>query len=145
MDNGSKGAAKMTAGLDLGDKYSYLCLLDDESGEVIEEGRLRTTPEAFERRFGSDSGWPLGDTKVSGRRVTCKAPLAHLEEGSGRSKTSPTAILQCTHSLEEVYSEVSDPRGAWSGAEALPRCGGTRTPGRTRASAARRLLGGERE
>src|SRR5215218_4683555 len=47
------------------------------------------------------------DTKMSGRRVTCKAPLAHLEEGSGRSKTSPTAILQCTHSLEEVvFSEV---------------------------------------
>ncbi len=24
MNNGSKGAAKLTAGLDLGDKYSYL-------------------------------------------------------------------------------------------------------------------------
>ena len=35
----------MTAGLDLGDKYSYLCLIDQESGEVMEEGRLRTTPE----------------------------------------------------------------------------------------------------
>lgn len=41
----------MTAGLDLGDKYSYLCVIDDDSGEVIEEGRLRTTPEAFEARF----------------------------------------------------------------------------------------------
>jgi hypothetical protein len=36
---------KMTAGLDIGDKYSYLCLLDTDSGEVIEEGRLRTTPK----------------------------------------------------------------------------------------------------
>ncbi len=44
----------MTAGLDLGDKYSHLCLLDDESGEVIEEGRLRTTPEAIRRRFDSE-------------------------------------------------------------------------------------------
>jgi hypothetical protein len=35
----------MTAGLDIGDKYSYLCLLDTDSGEVIEEGRLRTTPK----------------------------------------------------------------------------------------------------
>jgi transposase len=43
----------MTAGLDLGDKYSYLCLIDQQSGEVIEEGRLRTTPEAFRRRFAS--------------------------------------------------------------------------------------------
>src|ERR671914_692716 len=49
---------------------------------------------------------PLGDTKVSGRRVTCKAALAHLERGSGRSKTSPTAILQGTHSLVEQFSEV---------------------------------------
>jgi len=44
----------MTAGLDLGDKYSYLCLIDTDSGEAIEEGRLRTTPEAFKRRFASE-------------------------------------------------------------------------------------------
>ncbi len=51
--DGSKDKPKMTAGLDLGDKYSYLCLIDQESGEVLEEGRLRTTPEALRRRFGS--------------------------------------------------------------------------------------------
>jgi len=45
----------MTAGLDLGDIYSYLCLIDTESGEVMEEGRLRTTPEALKRRFSSES------------------------------------------------------------------------------------------
>jgi transposase len=54
MTDGSKEQPNMTAGLDLGDKYSYLCLLDQLSGEVIEEGRLRTTPEAFRRRFGSE-------------------------------------------------------------------------------------------
>jgi transposase len=53
--DGSKVQHKMTAGLDLGDKYSYLCLIETESGEVIEEGRLRTTPEAFRRRFASES------------------------------------------------------------------------------------------
>jgi transposase len=52
--DGSKDQPQMRAGLDLGDKYSYLCLIDTESGEVIEEGRLRTTPEAFERRFASE-------------------------------------------------------------------------------------------
>jgi transposase len=52
--DGSKEHPNMTAGLDIGDKYSYLCLLDSESGEVIEEGRLRTTPEAFRRRFTSE-------------------------------------------------------------------------------------------
>jgi transposase len=43
-----------TAGLDLGDNYSYLCLIDQDSGEVVEEGRLRTTPETFRRRFVSE-------------------------------------------------------------------------------------------
>jgi hypothetical protein len=53
--NGSKEHPQTTAGLDLGDKYSYLlCLIDTESGEVIEEGRLRTSPEAFLRRFASE-------------------------------------------------------------------------------------------
>ena len=51
--DGSKERPKMTAGLDIGDKYSYLCLLDTDSGEVLEEGRLRTTPEALRRRFGA--------------------------------------------------------------------------------------------
>jgi transposase len=52
--DGSSQQPKMTAGLDLGDKYSYLCLIDSDSGEVMEEGRLRTTPEAFRRRFASE-------------------------------------------------------------------------------------------
>ena len=50
----SKERPKMTAGLDLGDKYSYLCLIDQQSGEVMEQGRLRTTPEAIRRRFASE-------------------------------------------------------------------------------------------
>jgi transposase len=52
--DGSKEQPKVTAGLDLGDKYSYLCLIDTLSGEVVEEGRLRTTPEALRRRFASE-------------------------------------------------------------------------------------------
>ena len=50
----SREQPKTTAGLDLGDRYSYLRLLDTQSGEVIEEGRLRTTPEALRRRFASE-------------------------------------------------------------------------------------------
>jgi transposase len=52
--DGSSEQPKMTAGLDLGDKHSHLCLLDTASGEVMEEGRLRTTPEALRRRFASE-------------------------------------------------------------------------------------------
>ena len=50
----SKEHPRMTAGLDLGDRYSYLCLIDQQDGEVMEEGRLRTTPEALRRRFSSE-------------------------------------------------------------------------------------------
>jgi transposase len=52
--DGIKEQPNVTAGLDLGDKYSYLCLIDTDTGEVIEEGRLRTTPEALRRRFSSE-------------------------------------------------------------------------------------------
>ena len=52
--DGSKQQPMTTAGLDLGDKYSYLCLIDQQSGEVVEEGRLRTTSEALKRRFVSE-------------------------------------------------------------------------------------------
>ena len=54
MSDGSKEQPKMTAGLDIGDKYSYLCLIDTVSGEVVEEGRMRTTPQALRRRFCSE-------------------------------------------------------------------------------------------
>jgi transposase len=54
MTDGSKEQPQMTAGLDLGDRYSYLCLIDTQSGEIMEEGRLRTTPEALRRRFASE-------------------------------------------------------------------------------------------
>ena len=50
----SKVQPPMTAGLDLGDKYSYLCLIDQADGQVVEEGRLRTTPEALRRRFACE-------------------------------------------------------------------------------------------
>ena len=52
--NGNKERPQVTAGVDLGDKYSYLCLLDTDGGEMIEEGRVRTTPEALRRRFASE-------------------------------------------------------------------------------------------
>jgi len=46
----AKGST-LTIGIDLGDEFSQVCVLDGE-GEVIEEGKLRTTEEAFRRRFG---------------------------------------------------------------------------------------------
>jgi transposase len=54
VDDGSKRTPTMIVGVDLGDRYSYLCFVDTQSGEVLEESRVPTTPEAFKRRFGSE-------------------------------------------------------------------------------------------
>ena len=51
-------------------------------------------------------GRPWGDAEASGRRVTCKAPSAHVVGGSGRSEASPTTTLQDTHSVEGKFSEL---------------------------------------
>src|SRR5215216_4417798 len=74
-----------------------------ENGRYCEGSCHRRAPMRSRR---SGPGRPSGDTKVSGRRVTCKAPLAHVEGGSGRSEAPPTAILKDTHSVEGVFSEV---------------------------------------
>jgi hypothetical protein len=52
MDS-SRDESKMTAGLDPGDKYSYLCLIDPHSGEVVDEGRL-----ALPQRLWGDASPP---------------------------------------------------------------------------------------
>lgn len=43
----------LTAGIDLGDRYTHVCLLDSENGEVIEESRIPTSSKAFQRRFSA--------------------------------------------------------------------------------------------
>ena len=42
---------KLTIGLDLGDRWSFYCVLD-EAGQVILEQKLPTTPEAIKQTFG---------------------------------------------------------------------------------------------
>jgi transposase len=41
---------KLTIGLDLGDRWSFYCVLE-ESGKVILEQKLPTTPEAMKQTF----------------------------------------------------------------------------------------------
>lgn len=48
---GGESSASITIGIDLGDRTSQFCILD-EAGTVIDEGRLTTTAESFRRRFG---------------------------------------------------------------------------------------------
>jgi len=43
---------KLTIGLDLGDRWSWYCVLD-EAGGVLLEQKLSTTPKAMREVFGS--------------------------------------------------------------------------------------------
>jgi len=42
---------KLTIGLDLGDRWSFYCVMD-EAGQIILEQTLPTTPEAMKQTFG---------------------------------------------------------------------------------------------
>jgi transposase len=42
---------KLTIGVDLGDRWSFYCVLD-EAGQVLLEQKLATTPEAVKQTFG---------------------------------------------------------------------------------------------
>ncbi|MGA2674058.1 MAG: hypothetical protein ABSE99_12600 [Terracidiphilus sp.] len=42
----------MASGLDLGDRWSRYCMLDN-AGAVLEENRVRSTEQALEERFGA--------------------------------------------------------------------------------------------
>jgi transposase len=76
----TKDKPKMTAGLDLGDRYSHYCLLNAEC-EVVEEGRIQSTESAFRRHFegeprlrialecGTHSPWVSRLLKTLGHQV----------------------------------------------------------------------------
>src|SRR5215218_8133205 len=70
-----------------------------------EGSRHRRAPMRSRRCSGS--GGRGARPRRPAKESTCKAPLAHLEGGSGRSEASPTAILQDTHSLVGKFSEVA--------------------------------------
>lgn len=46
-----KAPVEQVVGLDLGDRYSYLVVLDMKSGEIVEEARVQTTMSALVERF----------------------------------------------------------------------------------------------
>jgi transposase len=45
--------AKQSVGLDLGDRFTHYCVLNEE-GELIEEGRMQTTESSFVKHFSGE-------------------------------------------------------------------------------------------
>ena len=93
--DGSKDQPQLTAGLDLGDKYSLLCLIDTVSGEVIEESRLPTTPETFRRRLASEQ--PM---RIAIEAGTHSPWISRLLEGCGHE-----VLVANARKLRLIYGE----------------------------------------
>jgi transposase len=102
--DGSREQPKTTAGLDIGDKYSYLCLIDTGSGEVLEEGRLRTIPEALRRRFASER--PLRIAVETGTHSPWVSRL--LEECGHEVLVANARKLRLIYANRRKSDEVAD-------------------------------------
>ncbi len=52
MTNSTHETPAVTVGIDVTDRLTSFCLLDWQ-GEIMEEGKVRTSPEGFARRFSA--------------------------------------------------------------------------------------------
>ena len=66
-----------TVGIDLGDKFSHYCMVASD-GEVLEEGRVRTTPEGFTSHFQG-----LPQMRIAVETGTHSAWISQLLTGFG--------------------------------------------------------------
>jgi transposase len=53
MNDATTNHAPLTVGLDVGDRYIQVCMIDD-AGEIVEESRIPTKRASLERRFGCE-------------------------------------------------------------------------------------------
>ena len=86
----------LTIGIDLGDEYSEVCVLDLE-GEVSEEGRVKTSEAALHRRFarlepcrtvlevGTHSPWVSRLLQSLGHKCLVANPSALHKKGRKKS------------------------------------------------------------
>ena len=83
----------LTIGLDVGDRFSSVCVLDSVSGGVLEESRLPTRPDAVERFFARQ---PV--SRVALEVGTHSPWLSRVVEAAGHD-----AIVANAHQVRLVY------------------------------------------
>jgi transposase len=87
-----KDGSEMTIGVDLGDKFSQLCVLDD-GGEVCETARIKTTAMAMRHRFEA-----IGPCRVVIEVGTHSPWVQRLLEGMGHE-----VITAHTQAVRLIY------------------------------------------
>jgi transposase len=106
----SKLIPALTVGMDVGDRYSHLHLLDAD-GECAEEGRVRTVPDAIRRRFEA-----LPQARVVIEAGTHSAWMCRLLRSLGHE-----VIVANPRQLRLIYA--SDTKSDRTDAEYLARVG----------------------
>lgn len=127
MSERSTVGIEATVGLDVGDRWSHFCVLDQESGEIVEAGRVRTTTPALQQRFsgsrmrivlevGPQSPWisrllvHLGHEVyvANARRValihgaSCKSDRVDAESLARLGRVDPKLLRAVEHRGEQV-------------------------------------------
>lgn len=123
---------KWTVGVDVGDRVSHFCVLDEE-GELVERGRVQTTQEGLSRRFegqarmrialevGTHSPWVSRLLKELGHEVLVANPrktrLIYQNRGKQDpvdaealariARLDPKLLYPVEHRLESVAQDLA--------------------------------------
>ena len=128
-------ASDITIGIDLGDRFSHCCVLGPD-GEVLTEGKVRSTPEAMARHFqqlppcriaievGGHSRWLSQLLADWGHEVIVANPrnLRLISDGTRKSdqvdarilarlaRVDPTLLSPITHRSQKSYPDLAQLR-----------------------------------
>ncbi len=109
-------------GLDLGDKHSYLTILDQE-GELVEETRLPTTKASFHRKFST-----LQSCRVAMEVGTHSRWASHLLRELGHDVFVAFARPKTPGTSGQAASDLSQPAQGRSRRRRDPRSLGPSRP-----------------
>src|SRR6201984_3560668 len=102
---------KLTIGVDLGDRWSFYCVLD-EAGKIILEQKVATTPEAMKQTFGKIPRSLIALETGTVRHRSAKAQI-HLTVIRARAElvSARTALVNAARGLVKSFGDR------------LPKCG----------------------
>jgi len=99
MENATTVAVEVTLGVDLGDRVSHVCVLDQQTGQVLDRFQVASTRDAFVAAFaprcpsrlvveaGTHSGWASRLLRTAGYEVIVANPRRVRLIGSSRRKS----------------------------------------------------------
>lgn len=120
MENVSRQAVLFVVGVDLGDRSSQLCRLDNETGAIVEERRVSTTTASLQRYFsqlaksrvilesGTHTAWVRRLLETLGHEVIVANPSKVRAISSSRRKTDERDA-RCLAQLGRVDPELLAP------------------------------------